>query len=393
VRASRRTTAAIAIVSVLLAVEIVRLTVAGAFAESGVGVAQKLAPRTPPVLVSEAMAEVGEAAARGGMPPPSAIKNLRHLVPVAPLRVEPLLVEAAIAQKAGELERAERLLLEARRRNPRSAAARFLLAQGWLAEGRIEDGLAEMAILSRLLPGSTAQLAPALSQYAQTPGAGARLKTMIEANPRLKGPLLNALAADPDNLPLVLELQGAAAAAGIPESTQWQGTAFTALVANGEYERAYALWRRLSGYNGPRPLLFNGGFQRVSAPPPFNWSFNSTGGGVADPGDGRMRVIYYGREHAVLASQLLLLPPGTYSLSVAASGTAAPGALAWQLSCLPGNKALMVLRLSQSSARGRFEVPGSGCEAQMLELRGEALDMPQDSDLLVGPIAIHGGGR
>ena len=103
-------------------------------------------------------------AAQGRLPPESARGRLRHLATSAPLAPEPLLVHGAIALKEGQTQRAERLLVEARRLSPWSAAARFLLADVWLNQGRIEDGLGEMAALSLLIPGSSVQLAPALAQ-------------------------------------------------------------------------------------------------------------------------------------------------------------------------------------------------------------------------------------
>lgn len=346
------------------------------------------------MLLSEAMAQVGEAAAQGQTPRPSVMANFRELMRVAPLSIEPVLVQAAIALKAGDTARAEQLLLEARRRNPRSAAARYLLAETWLAEGHIEDGLSEMALLARLLPGSTPQLAPALSQYARTPGATARLRRMLETNPSLKQPLLNALAADPDNIPQILELNRSVRDPAGIKSRPWQSTLLKALVSRGEYQRAYGLWSQLSGVSGPRPLLFNEGFRELSAPPPFNWDFSSGSAGVVEPGDGRMRVLFYGRDNAVLASQLLLLRPGAYRFSIGQSGKAAPGALSWLLACLPGRRPLMELDLSSSAPPpASFEVPASGCDAEILELNGRALDMPQDSDLLVGPVSLQRSGK
>lgn len=387
---TRGATAAIVVVAVLLGLEVVRLTLAGEFAETRPQLAQRLAPNHPDVLVSSAMAQVGEAAATGNPPPPTAIEQLRQLARVSPLRPEPFLVEGAIAQREGDSNRSELLLLQARRLDPRSAAARYLLADAWLREGRIVDGLTEMAILSRLLPGSAGQLVPALAEYVRTPGASDRIKKILAANPRLKRPLLGALASNPDHLELILELEGSVGSSGEERTPPWQTRLLNSLIREGQYDRAYGLWQRLTGFSGPRPLLFNGGFRSVAAPPPFNWRFSSGGAGFAEPGDGSMRILYYGRQNATLASQLLLLPPGTYRLSVALTGTPGPGALAWTVSCVPGGERLTELVLGPPpSAQVSFEVPSSNCPAQTLELRGRSQDMPKESDLQVGPIAIE----
>jgi len=341
------------------------------------------------------MAEIGESAALGKTPPQTAMDKLSQLLRSAPLQPQPMLVEAAIVQRSGDFKRAETLLIEARRRDPRSAPARYLLAEGWLAQGRLEEGLGEMAILARLMPGSAEQLAPALSQYARTPGASRQIKRMIRDNPKLKRPLLEALSADPGNVEIVLDLAGGERPSAGEPSPPWQRILLAGLVRQQDYERAYALWRRLTGFSGPRPLLFNPGFERSSAPPPFNWDFKSNSAGVAEPGEGRMRVLFYGRDNTTLTSQLLLLPPGSYRFSAGLSGIPAPEALYWQMICLPQRSGppLLDLPLSTAKRASAFAIPSSGCKAQLLELKGRATDSPQPSDLLVGPATIERASR
>ncbi|MGI8706150.1 MAG: hypothetical protein ACR2JJ_10225, partial [Sphingomicrobium sp.] len=284
--------------------------------------------------------------------------------------------------------------LEARRRDPRSAAARYLLADLWLRQGRIADGLVEMAILSRLLPGGSVELVPALSEYVRTAGASEQLRQILSTNPRLKRPLLNALAADPDNLQLILELAGTDRGSVSGRPPPWQAKLLDSLIRDGAYGRAYALWQRFARFAGPRPLVFNPEFRRVAAPPPFNWSFTSSGAGFAEPENGTMRVLYYGRANATLASQLLLLPSAAYRLSVPISGAPAPRSLAWSVSCMPSGQTLVALELAPSAtARGTFKVPAADCPAQALELKGLAQDMAQESDVRVGPIALERVGR
>ena len=374
--------AATAIVAVLLAVEVARLTAAAGLAETRTGLAEALAPKSPTALMSAAMAEVGQAAAAGQLPPPSAIRRLGELQRQAPLDPQPFLVEAAIAQRSGDMNRAERLLVEARRLDPRSAAARYLLADVWLRQGRVIEGLGEMATLSRLLRGSAVELVPALAEYSKTPGASGRLTNILRSNPQLRRPLLTALAADPDNAQLIVELHGAPGWSEDPRDRGWQGRLLKGLVRRGAYERAYELWRRFSRIQGDRPLLFNGDFRQLAAPPPFNWSFASGRGGFAEASDGSMRVLHYGREDVSLASQLLLLAPGRYRFSAPTSGSAAAGALAWRLTCMR-EKTLFELDAGKS-ASATFDVPAEGCPAQQLALKGRALEAPQESDIRVG---------
>lgn len=339
------------------------------------------------------MNDVGVAAAFGRTPPESAIRRLGQLSRTAPLSVEPLLVQAAIAQRDSDLDRAERLLVEARRRDPRSAAARYLLAETWIRKGRIGDGLEEMSKLARLMPGSAAQLAPTLSEYARIPGAQPQIKRILAANPQLRQPILNVLAEDPDNARLILELGGLTMRQAGARPSIWQAKLLRGLVDRRDYDGAYALWQRFSGLSGRRPLLFNGDFRQAGAPPPFNWSLASGAAGLAEAADGRLRVLHYGREDATLASQLLLLPPGRYRLSMPVSGSIASGALAWVVTCSPGNEALLRAPLTAGSALlASFTVPAAGCPAQSLELRAAGNDMPGESDLLLGPVVLERAG-
>lgn len=377
-------------VAALLAVEVARLTAAHGLAESRTVIAASLAPRSPEVLVSTAMAGVGAAAARGQLPDAETMARLQQLARVAPLDVRPLLVDAAIAQKQGDVKRAEQLLLEARRLDPRSTAARFLLSDLWLREGRIAEGLNELAILSRLFRGSTMQLVPALASFAKTPGAAGELRQVLASNPQLKVPLLNALAADPANARLILELEQGTKRKPGEASPPWQGVLLDGMIRQGAFDQAQSYWRQLS--DSPpdqRQLLFNGEFRSLSAPPPFNWRFTSTGAGFAEPGNGSMRVLHYGREAVSLASQLLLLEPGKYRFSVAVQGSAAPGALVWTMTCLPGSKVLLQMPVGRSGGQtSGFAVPAD-CRAQRLELLGKASDMPKQSDVRLGPASIE----
>ncbi|QNM83553.1 hypothetical protein H8M03_04275 [Sphingomonas sabuli] len=371
-----------------------RVTVAARIVSADPAGAARLAPDIPPVLAAGAMAEVGAAAAQAAPPPPQTAQKLRRLAAIAPLNIEPYLVGAALASRADDLARAETLLTEARLRQPRSAAARYLLADTLMRENKVIGAVQEMAVVSRLLPGTAVQLVPALADYARTPGARDELAAVIRANPLLKRPLLNALAADPANADLSLALAGTDARSSDPQDKEWKTRLIRGLIDGGDYPAAYALWRRFAGVAGDtQPLLYNGTFQRGPAPPPFDWSYTTgnAGGGFAEPADGRLRVLYYGRENMALAAQTLLLAPGAYTFQAPVSGTAAEGALAWTLVCAGSSAPLMTLPVGKGDS-ARFTIP-NGCTAQTLTLKGTASDMAQDSDLRIGPVVIARAAR
>ena len=338
------------------------------------------------------MAQVGQAAAKGGDPDPAVISQLQLLGEIAPLQPEPFLVEAALAERKGDYGRAERLLRQARWRNPRSTAARYLLADVWLRQNKVTEGLGEMATLTRLLPSASVQLVPALAEYARSPGAREKLFAILQPNPQLKRPLLNALAADPDNADLILALAGPDARSTDEDAQSWKARLLAGFVKRGDFGRAYALWRTFAGLRaGDSPLLFNGNFGASPAPAPFNWIYNSSNAGVAEPGGGKVRVLYYGRDDTNLVSQLLLLKPGTYAFGAPVAGAPAPNALAWTITCVGSSTQLLNLPLAADSAGGKFTVP-DGCTAQLLSLNGHSQDMPQDSDIQIGPVSLERAG-
>src|SRR4029078_4582807 len=84
-----------------------------------------------------------------------------------------------------------------------------------------------------------------------------------------------------------------------------------------------------------RDLIFDAGFSNPAPPPPFNWTLTSSTVGLAErQSGGKLHVIFYGQEDGVLASQLLVLAPGTYRLAMRVTGGGAQlRSLRWSLTC------------------------------------------------------------
>jgi tetratricopeptide (TPR) repeat protein len=346
-------------------------------------------PSHPVAVRARAMAEVGAAAARLREPGAETLDRLRHLARVEPLAAEPLLVWAAVAQRRGQWNRAEALLLQARDRDPRSAAARFLLADIYLRTGRVGLGLAELSVLARLLPGAANQIAPAMAAYAGSPGALPQLKRILQLYPELEPLLLERLAEDPNNAPLILSLGSSQGAAAGPP--QWAVKLIYGMVEAGRFEQARALWAQLSGVSAQRGL-FNPSFATVAAPPPFNWKLESGAAGVAEAGGGALRVLHFGRTTVVLASQLTLLPAGRYRLSLHLQGQVAEQSrMRWVVHCAQPRREIFRLPLTGNGAgarAGTFAVP-AGCGAQWFELVGEAAELPQQSEFRISSLRLE----
>lgn len=382
---------AVGLFALAATVQVGRTAAVAAFWELRPDLLTGIWPGHPDVLRSVAMAEVGDAAGRGQLPSQQTLQQLEQLARAAPLAAEPLLVHGAMALRAGDYRKAERLLIQARDRQPRSPAARYLLTDLYLRTGQSAAALAEISVLGRLIPGGTRQLAPALAAYADSPGAVAELKQIVSRYPELTEPLLSELAAKPENAEMILAIAEGSRPA--TEPSPWQEKLVTGLVQRGDYSRAYSVWARLAGVRQPKARgLFNPGFGQSSAPPPFNWRFASSAGGVAEPGGNGLRVLYFGREDAVLASQLLLLSSGRYRLEMSVAGQTGENEIAWMLTCLPSKRQILKLPMNQGKGptlSGEFSVPGEGCAAQRLELRGVGTEFPQSADFRLSGLSLR----
>jgi hypothetical protein len=339
------------------------------------------------------MAAIGTRAARGEKLTPQLITQVREIARKMPLAPEPFLIHGAVAQTEGQGERAERLYLEARDRDPRSLAARYFLADRYLRTGHIEAALSEMASLSRLMAGSGV-FAPALAQYARSPGAVEQLRRFFKQSPDFELPVLENLSTDPNNLGLVLALWSGKRASSGPGAAPpgWQSRILAELVEKGEFAKAYLGWRTFSGVGQASGAIFNPTFRQLSAPAPFNWTLGSAGALTEPTPDGHLDVIYFGHDEAPLAQQLLLLSPGRYRFAMAAKGDfSEAGEIGWSVKCEVSKQALMRLPLGQGTGSRRLEasftVP-AGCVAQRLELTGSPGEFPKTTELTVGDLQI-----
>ena len=348
-------------------------------------------PGHPLTLRAMAMADVGLAAAQGRLPPKTTMEKVRQLAQRAPLLPDPFLINAALVLRNGEVGKAERLLVEARRREPRSVAARYLLADLYLRSGGLRAGLEEISVMTRLVPGATNLLVPGLAAYARSPGSVPELKRVLREHPHLEPALLSALAADPANTELVLALADPHSRAEEPPA--WQSTLLGTLVKAEMYRKAHSVWASFAGPAAPTAGIYRPDFSPSDAPPPFNWMLAGADGGVVEPlARGGLRVLYYGRKDVELAHQLIVLAPGRYNLAMLVRGSPGPERqLRWVVRCLPAKKAILELPLGAAKGpqvSGSFEVPANECEAQEIVLFGEGQEFPKPSDVQIGTLRL-----
>ena len=352
-------------------------------------IAARLWPSHPTPLTNRTMAEIGANAARGRTPPPEILREVEAIARKVPLAPEPFLIKGALAQVEGRQEHAERLFLAARMRDPRSAAARYFLADRYLRTMRVAPALDEIAALSRLYIEARAQFGPALATFAKMPGGVPQLRRFFRTSPELEPFVLAYLANDARNADLVLALWGRRPTDSKALPPEWQGILVRKLIEQGQYGKAYATWRLVAGIDRGAGTIFNPGFRKMPAPPPFNWDFSATGGVVEPaPGD-RLQVIYYGRQDAVLAEQLLMLAPGRYQLGMDISGPLGDGGeLAWTLSCVPRPEVIFRLPINRKGRiAGKLSVP-QNCPVQSFRLTALPGPFPQSQEFAIGGLSL-----
>lgn len=373
-------------------VQVVRSAVVQQMVATRPDVAATLWPGHPRVAIALVMAEIGKAASAGKAPSSASVGRSLIAAQRAPLSVEPFLIKGAIAQHEKRDELAERLFVEAVRRHPRSAAARFFLSQRYFSSGRPGEGLRQASSLARLVAGGSAALVPAIAIYAKSPGALPTLRTMFATDHALRDAVLSDLARDADNYSLVVALAGNDIGKGDPlAAPEWQGQLLRALIERNDLVRARALWLRISRLSTTPTGIFNPRFAKLAAPAPFNWTFGSGEFGFAEPtANASLQIIYYGRANAQFASQTLMLAPGTYELKmrvIRESENDQDSGLAWTVACGKAAGVLFNLPIGdiKSAARpvvGRFAVP-AGCTSQTIKLVGTASDDAASEQLTI----------
>jgi hypothetical protein len=99
--------------------------------------------------------------------------------------------------------------------------------------------------------------------------------------------------------------------------------------------------------------------------------------------------MFYGQQDGVLASQLLVLPPGRYRLSTnAPNAPEGASTLRWTLVCARDSSTIASVPLDQAIAgTWQFQVPPS-CAAQRLELFGTSSDVARQTDLTIRSIEL-----
>jgi hypothetical protein len=381
---ARRVT--VVVLALLLAAQVVRNAAVQALAPLHPASAAKFWPGHPSVEISLGLADIGRASRERSKIDPATFAMIDEAAAKSPLSPEPFLVRGVQAQLAGHGEDASHAFLAAQRRDPRSMPAAYFLAGYYFHAGAPLDGLKQTALLARLSPEGTASVAPFVAAYAQNGANWAQIRALFRSQEDLEDGVLVALAHDSANAPAILAI--ADARHRRPDSA-WLPVLLSSLVASGDYGHARAIWSSIGGGHGGE-LIYDADFSSPEAPPPFNWTLASSTVGLAErQGGNRLHVIFYGSEDGVLASELVLLPPGAYRLQPQIVGTPThPEALRWSIRCDKAAEPVAIVTADQAAAHGWSFVIPPNCPAQWLELAGRSGDVTQQSDVTFAPLRL-----
>lgn len=383
---ARRLVAAIA--ALLLAVVIVRNAAVAAWSDTNPERAAQWWSGHPAAELALAQARIGKMAGAGIGPDPATLARLETAASSAPMAAEPVIAQGVAAQLAGDLGRAERLFRIAEQRQARLLSPHYFLADLYLRQGRVDQGLRELVNFSRLAPGGISAAAPFIAGYAREPANWPRIRPILQQRPALGRSVLDVLAADPANAQALMALT--TAEQRLP-SAPWIGQLLDAMIKSGKYGEAFELAGKLGRIQATRGgFLRDPDFRNASEMPPFGWQLIDSAVGVAERrAGGGLHAIFYGSQSGNLVRQLLLLRPGRYRLAADAKGRIGdPGALVWTVWCGQGQILAEMLVQPGATRAVDLTVPAT-CAAQWLELRTRAQDIAGDSDVVIPEIRLE----
>lgn len=375
------------VLALLLATAVVRNAAVGALAALHPASAARFWADHPSVEISWSLAEIGRASRERRSIDPQGFAMMSEAAVESPMSPEPFLVRGVRAERDGDELAAKRAYLAAQWRDPRSLPAAYFLASQYFREGDSLAGLQQTALLARLSPNGTAAVAPFVAAFAQDRSNWRQMRAMFRSQPGLEDAVLIALAQDPRNADAILAL--ADARHRKPDSP-WLGALLARLVDSGDFARARSLWSSVGKGGGATDLVFDTGFSKPGPPPPFNWALVASNVGLAERQPaGRLHAIFYGNVDGVLASQLVLLPPGKYRLHMQLVGAPLHAeAVRWSIRCAKSGEPVALIGVDEAASRGwTFAIP-PGCPAQWLELSGRSGDIAQQADVTISSLSV-----
>jgi hypothetical protein len=364
---------------VLVAVGIVADTIGQSLAVSDPHGALLVAPWEPIALNEAAQKQLTSTSGEEV----SSVEDLaRQALLSDPLDSRALSSLGLIAERRGDLARAEALMSLSAGRSWRNPTPHVWLFAQSIRRGKFEEALAQADGVLRVRWQYEETIFPVLTLFGLDPSASAALEASLAANPPWRRSFLGQIA-NGANDRLMTQLYQFLIHSGQPPTAREMKPYLDRLILMGRFEEAYQDWRAtsLQGEMSPRSP-YNGNFEAPLDGLPFNWVFDGVSGAeiqitaAPDRGNSHVLRVEFSGARATLGhvGQLLMLAPGSYRLELAAkaSDLRTERGLVWQISCAESRMVLAETNRVMGTApwtdlKVRFSVP-AGCRAQWLKL-------------------------
>jgi len=272
---------------------------------------------------------------------------------------------------------------------PADVEARAWLADDAIARGDFTAAVSHADALLRVSPEHARPLFPIFAHWLETGESTHALALTLERRPPWRRSFVDYMAREGDENSLypfaqvVQALRNSAA----PVAEDEARPVVNRLVHDGDFERAYLLWRSvLPPLQEQASMLYNGGFELPAGGAAFDWTLHSTpGAAVAVDADGAhahaLSLRFGGARVADIAiAQTLLLAPGSYRIlgETRLEDLQSARGLEWRVYCLSDPARLIAASPALEGNRDwsgfdfALEVPGTDCPAQRLQLASRA---------------------
>lgn len=320
-------------------------------------------------------------------PDDAAVARARARLRTEPLSAAAYAVLALAAEKAGQDERADRLMRIAAAWWPRDLLVQtWLLARG-LRRGDVREAMSHLDTALRTHPEALDDLTEAMSHLLIVPAARAALVERLAEHPPWRSHFIGVALRQWSEPQGLVDLLDALQAAPSGLSAEELRPFLTRLLASGRIDEAYAAWLRgLSPEAQARlAFLYNGDFGTPPTQMPFDWRTPTVAGVTTAWGEAGGRPVLSvgflgGRVSGPPVLHEMVLAPGAYRLSgrVRTDRLRSERGIRWRIACLAeANGALGLSETFAGTASWRdftldFTVPEDGCPAQILGLEADA---------------------
>ncbi len=310
-----------------------------------------------------------------------------------PLNSVAMSLIGTIKDREGGAKNAEALMNAAVSINHRENIADLWLFDHLLAQRRYEPAFVRADSLLRREAEFTTQLFPRLASSLNDPEAAAPLAKRLAKGPAWRNVFTEkVIQSQPDPGVLFKLFSSIKDAKGTISPEELTGL-LTRLVALGRFDEAYLDWILFlpDGVTSKLSNVYDGDFDGMPDSKPFGWNFTDGASGLVEPPEDRndpaLHVLYDGMVARQFPSQLMVIPPGRYSLigEVKSETPTSAGRMAWIVQCEGQPVVLATAPAPATGGQWRkfstdFVVP-AGCPGQRLVLKGITGDRRADINL------------